>query len=161
MSSAVAASVALQCADGVTPPADAELGRWVGLTLSRVPGALPGDVALRLVSAEESQALNHRFRGRDSATNVLAFPAEPPPGLPPEAVSELGDLVICMPVLEREAAEQGKTLLAHFAHLVVHGTLHLAGFDHISDEDAAQMEGLEREILRELGFADPYHAEQL
>jgi probable rRNA maturation factor len=66
-----------------------------------------------------------------------------------------------MPVLEREAAEQGKTLLAHFAHLVVHGTLHLAGFDHISDEDAAQMEGLEREILRELGFADPYHAEQL
>ena len=160
MNAAVSPSVELQCAAGVSPPAGVRPEQWVVATLARVSQVRAGDIALRLVGAGESQALNLRYRGRDAPTNVLAFPAELPPGLPLETEALLGDLVICVPLLYEEAAAQGKTPLAHFAHLVVHGTLHLAGLDHDSDAEAAQMEALEGEIMRELGFADPYLAER-
>ena len=161
MSAAVSPSVDLQCADGVSAPAGARTDEWVIAALARVPEVRAGDIALRLVAADESRELNHRYRGRDAPTNVLAFPAEVPPGLPPEADTLLGDLVICVPLLREEAAAQGKTPLAHFAHLVVHGTLHLAGLDHGNAAEALHMEALEGEIMRELGFDDPYLVERL
>jgi probable rRNA maturation factor len=159
MSAAAAANVDLQCSAGVTIPAGADVPGWVAATLAHVPGARPGGMALRLVDAGESREMNRRYRGRDAPTNVLAFPAELLPGLPPDAAALLGDLVICGPLMEQEAAAQDKTPLAHFAHLVVHGTLHLLGMDHHADADAARMEGLERQILEELGFGDPYGTE--
>ncbi len=121
-------------------------------------------LTLRIVDAAEGAELNRHYRGRSHPTNVLSFPFEPPAGLPPEAMTtlgeelagELGDIVICAPVLQREAAAQGKTLAAHTAHLVVHGTLHLLGFDHSDAADAAEMEALETAILGGLGFSTPY-----
>lgn len=155
----MSAKVELQCADGVAAPAGAEVDQWVAAALARVPELRSGDVVLRLVAAAESETLNSRYRGHSSPTNVLAFPTELPPGLPPGEAGLLGDLVICMPVTQDEAAAQGKTVLAHFAHLVVHGTLHLAGLDHEDEQQAAHMEQIEREVLRGLGFADPYLAD--
>lgn len=109
-----------------------------------------GQVAIRLVDADEGQALNREYRGKDYATNVLSFPYDTEPRL-------LGDLVICHPVVAREAAAEGKSLAAHYAHLVVHGMLHLQGYDHeTSDEDAEIMESEERRILANLGYPDPY-----
>ena len=108
---------------------------------------------MRIVDEAEGRALNARWRGRDYATNVLSFPAELPPGV---ALPLLGDLVVCAPVVAREAAEQGKPEADHWAHLVIHGTLHLLGFDHESESDAVVMEGLERELLAGLGIGDPY-----
>lgn len=136
-------------------PAAASFRRWVALALdSRIREA---DLALRLVDEEEGRAFNRHYRGRDYATNVLSFPAERPPGLPKNAhFPLLGDLVICAPVVAREAAEQGKPLAAHYAHLTVHGCLHLLGWDHENDADAQAMEQLEREILSGLGIDDPY-----
>ncbi|WP_018140414.1 rRNA maturation RNase YbeY [Thioalkalivibrio sp. ALJ7] len=117
-------------------------------------------VTLRLVDAEEGLALNHAFRGRDYATNVLSFPAPSlPPGLPPEANAYLGDVVLCAPVLAQEAAEQGKTLAAHYHHMVVHGMLHLQGLDHQTSDEAKRMEEIESSILAGLGYSDPYAAE--
>lgn len=136
-------------------PAATSFRRWVALALdSRIREA---DLALRLVDEEEGRAFNRHYRGRDYATNVLSFPAERPPGLPKNAhFPLLGDLVICAPVVAREAAEQGKPLAAHYAHLTVHGCLHLLGWDHENDADAQAMEQLEREILSGLGIDDPY-----
>jgi probable rRNA maturation factor len=106
-------------------------------------------VTLRLVGGKEGRALNRNFRGRDYATNVLAFPY---PGIEPRC----GDIVLCAPVIAREAREQRKTLHAHFAHLVVHGMLHLQGHDHDNARSARAMETLEAEIVMKLGYADPY-----
>lgn len=140
----------------------------VGGTRSGLPGvakfrhwarsALAGrrreaELAIRIVDAAESRALNRRYRGKDQPTNVLAFPAELPPEL---ELPLLGDLVICREVVEAEAAAQAKPPDAHWAHMVVHGTLHLVGYDHESDAEAATMEALEAEILGELGWPDPY-----
>lgn len=111
-----------------------------------------GALCLRLVDAEESRALNHRFRGKDRPTNVLSFPANSPLVEEPE----LGDILLCAPVIAAEAAEQGKPVRAHWAHMVVHGVLHLRGYDHIDDDEARVMEAAERRILAGLGFADPY-----
>jgi probable rRNA maturation factor len=111
------------------------------------------EVSIRIVDAAESQALNRRYRGQDKPTNVLAFPAELPPEL---ELPLLGDLVICREVVEAEAAAQAKPPDAHWAHMVVHGTLHLVGYDHESAADAEAMEALETEILAELGWPDPY-----
>ncbi|WP_018146432.1 MULTISPECIES: rRNA maturation RNase YbeY [unclassified Thioalkalivibrio] len=123
-------------------------------------GAGAATVTLRLVDAEEGQSLNHTFRGRDYATNVLSFPAPAlPPGLPPEASAYLGDIVLCVPVLAREAAEQGKTLAAHYHHMVVHGMLHLQGMDHQTPDEAARMEAIESSILAGLGYPNPYDAD--
>lgn len=136
-------------------PAAVSFRKWVAAALEgRIREA---DLAIRLVDTKEGQALNHHYRGKDYATNVLSFPAELPEGLPKGMKFPLlGDLVICAPVVEREAREQGKRLAAHYAHLTVHGTLHLLGWDHEDDREAEAMERLEREILAELGVADPY-----
>jgi probable rRNA maturation factor len=113
------------------------------------------EVAIRIVDADEGRALNLQYRGRDYATNVLSFPADLPPGL---NLPLIGDLVICAPVVAREAAEQGKKPADHWAHLTIHGTLHLLGYDHIEEAEAEAMEGLETRVLAGLGIADPYLA---
>ena len=133
-------------------PPRRDLTRWVATALGR--GAAGGELGLAVVGAPESRRLNSQYRGRDCATNVLSFPApRPPPGAP---VRALGDLVICARVLRAEARAQAKTLRAHWAHLVVHGTLHLIGYDHERDADARRMERREIAVLRRLGFSNPY-----
>ena len=136
-------------------PAAASFRRWAGAALAgRIREA---DLAIRIVDSPEGRALNRHYRGKDYATNVLSFPAEMPEGLP-EGVKLplLGDLVICAPVVAREAKEQKKPLGDHYAHLTVHGVLHLLGWDHENEADAVCMEQLEREILAGLGIEDPY-----
>ncbi len=115
--------------------------------------ASDAEVVVRLVGEAEGRRLNREFRGRDRATNVLSFPFEPPPGV---ELDHLGDLVICAPVVAREATAQGKSPEAHWAHMVVHGMLHLQGYDHQNDDQAAIMEGLETQILAGLGYPAPY-----
>lgn len=136
-------------------PAATSFRRWVGTALEgRIREA---DLAIRIVDEDEGRAFNRHYRGKDYPTNVLSFPAERPPGLPKNAKFPLlGDLVICAPVVVKEAASQNKPLAAHYAHLTVHGCLHLLGWDHEDDADAHAMEQLEREILAGLGIADPY-----
>jgi probable rRNA maturation factor len=124
-------------------PSDAMLRRWARAALDRT-----ATVTLRIVAATEARRLNRQFRGKDYATNVLTFAYDG------EALS--GDIVLCAPVVAREAAEQGKPVAAHWAHLVVHGLLHLQGHDHEHDGDARRMERKERRVLHALGFADPY-----
>lgn len=114
---------------------------------------LEPEMTVRIVDEAESRELNFTYRGKDRPTNVLSFPFECPPEV---ELPLLGDLVICRQVVEREAREQGKPLLAHWAHMVVHGSLHLLGYDHIEDDEAEQMERLETGIMLELGFEDPY-----
>jgi probable rRNA maturation factor len=120
-----------------------------------LPG-VSGELVIRIVDAKESAALNEQYRGRSGPTNVLAFPAGPMPAGP----ALLGDIVICAPVVMSEADEQGKPTEAHWAHIVIHGCLHLAGFDHMADPDAEEMEARERELLADLGIADPYPGER-
>ncbi|MFG0834453.1 rRNA maturation RNase YbeY [Aeromonas bivalvium] len=141
----------LACEQETGLPSQAQLQAWLDGTL--LGFQQEAEVTVRLVDEAESRELNHTYRGKDSPTNVLSFPFEAPPGL---ELPLLGDLVICRQVVEREAAEQNKPLEAHWAHMVVHGSLHLLGYDHIEDEEAEEMEALEREIMAELGFADPY-----
>ncbi|MBO2579122.1 rRNA maturation RNase YbeY [Shewanella algae] len=111
------------------------------------------ELTIRLVDSEESQQLNRDYRGKDKPTNVLSFPFEAPPGI---TLPLLGDLVICVSVVENEAREQHKPLQAHWAHMVVHGCLHLLGYDHIEDAEAEEMESLETQLVESLGFTDPY-----
>jgi probable rRNA maturation factor len=119
--------------------------RWVRAALE-----LPGEITVRIVDAEEGLRLNHEYRGKDYATNVLTFDYSQDPVV-------CADLVICAEVVEREALEAGKDLVAHYAHLLVHGTLHAQGYDHEDDEAEAEcMEAREREVLAGLGFSDPY-----
>lgn len=132
------------------PSADA-VERWA-LAALRDERA-EAELTVRIVDEDESRTLNRDYRGKDTPTNVLSFPFEAPPGVP---TTLLGDLVICAPVVAAEAAEQGKPLTAHWAHMVVHGVLHLLGYDHIDDADAEIMEGLEVEILAGLGVPNPY-----
>lgn len=132
-------------------PAEAEFRRWAEAALSG--RRAEAELAIRVVDEAESAELNSRYRGKVGPTNVLSFVAELPTGVP---LSVLGDLVICAPVVAREAREQGKTAEAHWAHLVVHGCLHLLGFDHEAETEAKAMESLERRILAGLGFPDPY-----
>ena len=136
-------------------PAAVSFRKWVAAALKgRIREA---DLAIRIVDEREGQALNRHYRGKDYATNVLSFPAELPEGLPKGVkLPLLGDLVLCAPVIAREAKEQGKPLAAHYAHLTVHGALHLLGWDHEDAREAECMEQLEREILAGLGLPDPY-----
>lgn len=138
-------------------PAASDIALWSATAL-RLAGIEAGDreLTVRVVGEEESRELNRRWRGKDSPTNVLAFPGPPGEGLESGADFPLGDLVISAPVVEREAASQRKTLRQHWCHLIVHGTLHLAGFDHETADEALRMERLETAVLAELGFPDPY-----
>lgn len=120
-------------------------------------GQEPSEVTIRIVDIEEGQALNHQYRGKDKPTNVLSFPFEAPAGI---TVPLAGDLVICAPVVEGETREQLKEPTTHWAHMVVHGMLHLQGYDHIDDEDAEAMEALEIRLLAQFGFGNPYAAEE-
>jgi len=119
--------------------------------------ARDAEVVIRVADESESRQLNHEYRRKDRATNVLSFPYEPVPEID---LDHIGDLLICAPVVEREAVEQHKHPHAHWAHMVVHGMLHLQGFDHVSEAQAREMEALETTILRGLGFPAPYEAEQ-
>ena len=135
-------------------PAATSFRKWVAAALKgRIREA---DLAIRIVDEREGRALNRHYRGKDYATNVLSFPADLPEGV---TLPLLGDLVICAPVVAREAAEQGKPVAAHYAHLTVHGVLHLLGWDHEDDKDAEAMEQLERQVLAGLGLPDPYAGE--
>jgi len=115
-------------------------------------------MSVRLVNREEIRLLNRDYRQLDSATNVLSFPAGEISGLPTEVAQSLGDVVVCASVVSDEAAEQGKSVDAHWAHMLVHGTLHLLGYDHQTAADAAEMESLEARILKANGLTDPYLA---
>jgi probable rRNA maturation factor len=114
---------------------------------------LRADLAIRVVGTKEGRSLNHHYRGKDYATNVLSFPADLPEGV---QVPLLGDVVICAPVVAKEAKEQKKPVLSHYAHLTIHGVLHLLGLDHDDPREAEAMELIERELLADLGYADPY-----
>ncbi len=132
-------------------PGDEAFRHWAETVLAQHPA--PIELVIRLVDEAESQRLNLSYRGKESPTNVLSFPFEAPPEVPSRL---LGDLVICAPVVAREARQQGKSAQAHWAHMVIHGLLHLLGYDHQQDAQAQQMESRERELLRQLHFPDPY-----
>lgn len=134
-------------------PEAAQISRWASLAYR---GEDPTEVTLRVVDAEESQDLNTRYRGKAKPTNVLSFPFEAPAGI---TVPLLGDLVICADVVAREAAEQDKPLDMHWAHMVIHGILHLQGYDHETEAEAEIMEGIEIQLLAELGYPNPYQIE--
>ncbi|MBV0932463.1 rRNA maturation RNase YbeY [Marinobacterium weihaiense] len=138
-------------ADAPGLPSEADFTHWIETVLT--DRKVEGEVCIRIVEADESQALNAEYRGKDKPTNVLSFPFEVPPGVP---VTLLGDLVICADVVTQEADEQAKASLHHWAHMVMHGTLHLLGFDHINDDEAEEMEALERALLARLDIDDPY-----
>ena len=144
-----------------TIPHENDIRGWIEDAL-RASGNVPEgeyEVVVRVVDERESRALNYRFRRQDKPTNVLAFPAgDGAQGGGPAGTPELslGDLAVCAPVLEREAREQGKSPAAHWGHLLVHGTLHLLGYDHQDAAEAARMERLETSILAAHGIADPY-----
>ncbi|AFU18858.1 rRNA maturation RNase YbeY [Actinobacillus equuli subsp. equuli] len=116
------------------------------------------EITIRIVDEAESHELNLTYRGKDKPTNVLSFPFEVPEGI---ELPLLGDLIICRQVVEKEAQEQQISLESHWAHLAIHGTLHLLGYDHIEDAEAEEMEGLETEIMQSLGFEDPYISEKV
>jgi probable rRNA maturation factor len=135
-------------------PAPGSFRNWVAAALQGARhGKQQAEVSIRIVGAREGRTLNRRYRGRDYATNVLSFPVELPRGV---ASPLLGDLAICAPVVAREARDQNQATRNHYAHLTVHGVLHLLGFDHENARDAARMEALETRVLASLGIADPY-----
>lgn len=136
-------------------PSHAQLERWVKSALIETSDDtnITTELTIRIVDNDESQQLNHTYRQKNKPTNVLSFPFEAPDGI---ELPLLGDIVICAPLMMTEARTQNKTPDAHWAHLVVHGTLHLLGYDHQNDDDALEMESLETKILTQLGYADPY-----
>lgn len=138
-------------------PGEDELNLWATAALTLRTEHEEPELTIRIVDEAESQELNSEYRGKDKPTNVLSFPFEAPAHVP---IPLLGDLIVCKQVVEREAIEQGKTLTAHWAHMIVHGCLHLLGFDHIEDEEAEEMEGIERIVMKDLGFEDPYKDDQ-
>lgn len=146
----------LACEETSGLPDEALFQRWVDAVIP--PFQEESELTIRLVDVAESHELNLTYRGKDKPTNVLSFPFEAPPGM---EMPLLGDLIICRQVVEQEASEQGKPLEAHWAHMVVHGSLHLLGYDHIEDDEAEEMEGLETEIMLALGYEDPYISEKI
>jgi probable rRNA maturation factor len=148
-----AVSIAVQNASqSERVPSAAKVKAWVAGALG---AKVRGELTVRVVDEQESAALNERYRGKSGPTNVLSFNADTPGGRGTELLP-FGDLVVCAPVVAREAREQGKALEAHWAHMVIHGALHLQGYDHEQQQEAAAMESLERTLLAKLGFPDPY-----
>ncbi|PST85736.1 rRNA maturation RNase YbeY [Photobacterium sp. NCIMB 13483] len=145
----------LATADETGLPTEAEFQQWLNAAV--IPFQADAEVTIRLVDEQESHALNLEYRGKDRPTNVLSFPFEAPPEI---EMNLLGDLIICRQVVEAEAIEQQKPLNAHWAHMVVHGSLHLLGYDHIEDDEAEEMEALETEIMQNMDFVDPYISEK-
>lgn len=146
--------ISLQVDEGLEDiPEFAQFEKWAAAALQ--PESIP-ELSIRIVAEDEGRELNRAYREKDYATNVLSFPFEAPAGLP---IEYLGDLVICAPVVAREAEEQGKSPESHWAHMVVHGVLHLQGYDHIEQAEAEQMETLEKHIMAQLGYANPYQDE--
>ncbi|MBW1213330.1 rRNA maturation RNase YbeY [Pantoea allii] len=145
----------LACEQTDNLPTESQFQHW--LEASVMPFQPESEVTIRVVDESESHELNLTYRGKDKPTNVLSFPFEAPPGI---ELPLLGDLIICRQVVEQEAQEQGKTTEAHWAHMVIHGTLHLLGYDHIEDGEAEEMEGIETEIMLALGYPDPYISEK-
>ncbi|WAS99867.1 rRNA maturation RNase YbeY [Rouxiella chamberiensis] len=141
--------IASESSEGL--PAESDFQQWLEAVLPQFQEE--SEVTIRIVDEAESQELNLTYRGKDKSTNVLSFPFEAPPGM---ELPLLGDLVICRQVVEKEALEQNKALNAHWAHMVVHGSLHLLGYDHIVEEEAEEMEAIEIEIMQSLGHPDPY-----
>ncbi|MEH6447432.1 MAG: rRNA maturation RNase YbeY [Oleispira sp.] len=139
-------------------PSEEQLNTWANAALVTRTEHEEPELTIRIVDEAESQELNFDYRGKDKPTNVLSFPFEAPAHVP---IPLLGDLVVCKQVVEREAIEQGKTLTAHWAHMIVHGCLHLLGYDHIEDEEAEEMEGIEKVIMKDLGFEDPYKNDEI
>jgi len=150
----IAMSVDVQVATrAASVPKTGDIQRWVRAALQEIgaPGE-PTDLCIRVVDSDEARVLNERYRGIDKPTNVLSFPAQ----VDVPGANILGDVVICAPVVSAEAADQGKNVGDHFAHMVVHGVLHLAGYDHEEPQDAELMEALEIRILERVGVTDPY-----
>ena len=142
--------------DAAGIPASDDIRDWVERAVRAVDPGRDADVSVRIVDEQEMQALNRNYRDQDKPTNVLAFPAGDAGFVPPGEVPLLGDIVVCAGVVAREADEQGKPPGHHWSHMLVHGTLHLLGHDHVTDSQAQAMEALERRILDSLGIADPY-----
>ena len=137
-------------------PASKDIRDWVERTIRAVDPECDVEVSVRIVDEEEMRALNREYRDKDKPTNVLAFPSGDGDFVPPGERPLLGDVVVCAGVVAREAKEQGKRPEHHWSHMLVHGTLHLLGHDHVSDGEAEAMEALERRILEGFGVADPY-----
>lgn len=133
-------------------PAAENIEQWISAALAS-DALSEAEVSVYIVDEAESQTLNAQYRGKDKPTNVLSFPADIPEAV---GIPLLGDLVVCAPVVAREAKEQGKSLDAHWAHMLVHGTLHLLGYDHIEDDEAETMESLETELITRMNFPAPY-----
>lgn len=149
----------IQNSVNIETPSNETLKKWVHLALSDQgleESAI--EISIRIINKEEMQQLNETYRGKTGPTNILSFPFVPPPGLPEEATSVrlLGDIVICAPLATEEARQQGKDTIGHWSHLVIHGVLHLLGYDHEHDKEATLMEALEIKLLKVLGFPHPY-----
>ena len=152
----VVLQMAADDAPNVEIPTQSDFQRWADVV---VADSGKSEVCVRIVGVEESQRLNQRYRGRAAATNVLSFPCEASL-LPEREAKPIGDIVIAAAVVFSEAREQGKQIMGHWAHLFIHGMLHLQGYDHADEEDACRMEACEIDFLNQLGFADPYRLSQ-
>lgn len=149
----------IACEDEVSLPALVDIEKWIAVAIDAGSQQKrdEAELTVRIVDIDESQQLNFDYRGKEKPTNVLSFPFQNPPGI---TLPLLGDLVICKQVVEKEAIEQHKLLAAHWAHMVIHGTLHLLGYDHIIETQALEMENLETTLLVELGFPAPYNEQE-
>ena len=141
------------CSQAVYVPEEQQVNAWLRCVLEAVAYEKPVQLSVCIVDRQEITTLNSQYRKKNKATNVLSFPYEPLPGVD---IPLLGDVVVCAEVVNDEAHEQGKTAEQHWAHMIVHGALHLLGYDHIDDMDARQMEAMEVRILSQLGFPNPY-----
>lgn len=159
MSIDVDVQIAVDSESGFIIPDDEQIQQWAWLAVSHAGKQEKEDLQMtvRIVEEEEITQLNSEYRLKKKATNVLSFPFVSPPGMPEaEKVNLLGDLVICASVVQREADEQHKSAAAHWSHMIIHGTLHLLGYDHQDEQQAKEMEALEVALLTELGFGNPY-----
>lgn len=135
-------------------PDDSQIKIWAALAL--LGSNQDSEILIRIVDENESTALNHQYRQKSGPTNILSFPLDAPNNL---EINLLGDLVVCAPVIEKEAEQQGKSVFDHWAHIIVHGVLHLQGFDHIEESDAVVMETLEIKLLKTINISNPYFQE--